>query len=178
MSRVYPVILSGGSGTRLWPVSRKHYPKQFLKLTSEYTMVQETALRLKGFNNPIAICNESHRFIIAEQLNEVDKKPSAIILEPVAKNTAPAIALAAFKAKQLDENAILVVLAADHVVEHEERFQEAVEHAVAEAETNSLVTFGVIPNKPETLAILFPYHDRTLDKTHLKKCFPVIQIGS
>ena len=107
MSIVYPVILSGGSGTRLWPISRKHYPKQFLKLTSNYTMLQETALRLKGFNNPIAVCNESHRFILAEQLLEIGKKPSALILEPVARNTAPAIALAAFQAQKMNDDAIL-----------------------------------------------------------------------
>ncbi len=150
MSIVYPVILSGGSGTRLWPISRKHYPKQFLKLTSNYTMLQETALRLKGFNSPIAVCNESHRFILAEQLLEIGKKPSALILEPVARNTAPAIALAAFQAQKMNDDAILVVLAADHVISDEDAFQHAVELAVAEAEKGSLVTFGVVPDKPET----------------------------
>ena len=150
MSNVYPVILSGGSGTRLWPLSRKHYPKQFLKLTSNYTMVQETALRLKGFNKPIAVCNETHRFTLADQLNEIGQKPSAIILEPVARNTAPAIALAALQALNLDPKAILVVLAADHVIEDNDAFQQAVEQAVIEAETGSLVTFGIVVNKPET----------------------------
>jgi mannose-1-phosphate guanylyltransferase/mannose-6-phosphate isomerase len=150
VSNVYPVILSGGSGTRLWPLSRKHYPKQFLKLTSNYTMVQETALRLKGFNKPIAVCNETHRFTLADQLNEIGQKPSAIILEPVARNTAPAIALAALQALKLDPKAILVVLAADHVIEDNYAFQHAVEQAVIEAETGSLVTFGIVANKPET----------------------------
>ncbi|MFY8350442.1 mannose-1-phosphate guanylyltransferase/mannose-6-phosphate isomerase [Pseudoalteromonas sp. SSM20] len=150
MNNVYPVILSGGSGTRLWPLSRKHYPKQFLKLTSSYTMVQETALRLTGFNKPIAVCNEAHRFTIAEQLTEIGQTPSAVILEPVARNTAPAIALAALKSLELDENAVLVVLAADHVIEDTDAFQIAVEAAVKEAENGSLVTFGVVPEKPET----------------------------
>ncbi|AIY64599.1 mannose-1-phosphate guanylyltransferase/mannose-6-phosphate isomerase [Pseudoalteromonas piratica] len=149
MKNVYPVILSGGSGTRLWPLSRKHYPKQFLKLTSDYTMVQETALRLKGLNNPIAVCNEAHRFIIAEQLNEIGQSPSAVILEPVARNTAPAIALAALKASELNENAVLVILAADHVINDTVGFQKAVEAAIKEAENDSLVTFGVVPEKPE-----------------------------
>ncbi|KPV96540.1 Mannose-1-phosphate guanylyltransferase 1 [Pseudoalteromonas sp. P1-9] len=113
-------------------------------------MLQETALRLKGFNNPIAVCNESHRFILAEQLSGIGKKPSALILEPVARNTAPAIALAAFQAQKMNDDAILVVLAADHVISDEDAFQKAVELAVSEAEKGSLVTFGVVPNKAET----------------------------
>jgi len=150
MNNVYPVILSGGSGTRLWPLSRKHYPKQFLKLTSNYTMLQETALRLRGFNSPIAVCNETHRFILAEQLHEIGKQPSAIILEPIARNTAPAIALAAFKALALNPDAILVVLAADHVIQDERAFQKSVEEAVESAVDGALITFGVVPTKAET----------------------------
>ncbi len=113
-------------------------------------MVQETALRLTGFNKPIAVCNEAHRFTIAEQLTEIGQTPSAVILEPVARNTAPAIALAALKSLELNENAVLVVLAADHVIEDTDAFQCAVEEAVKEAENGSLVTFGVVPEKPET----------------------------
>ena len=150
MSNIYPIILSGGSGTRLWPLSRKHYPKQFLRLTSSYTMLQETALRLTGFNKPIAVCNESHRFILAEQLQEIGQTPTSIILEPVARNTAPAIALAAFKALEENENAIMVVLAADHVIEDKLAFQNAVEKAAKYAEQDRIVTFGIIPNSPET----------------------------
>lgn len=147
---VFPVILSGGSGTRLWPLSRKHYPKQFLKLTSNYTMVQETALRLKGFNRPIAVCNESHRFTLADQLQQVGQTPSATVLEPVARNTAPAIALAAFQALEMNNNAMLVVLAADHVVEDTNEFQKVVEQAIEAAQNDVIVTFGVVPDKPET----------------------------
>ncbi|RJG42697.1 mannose-1-phosphate guanylyltransferase/mannose-6-phosphate isomerase [Motilimonas pumila] len=147
---VFPVILSGGCGSRLWPVSRKHYPKQFLKLASEHTMLQDTALRLKGYNSPIAVCNESHRFILAEQLQQIGHQPAAIILEPVARNTAPAIALAALAAQELNENAMLVVLPADHVIEDQEAFQSAVEVALEEAKNDTLVTFGIIPTKPET----------------------------
>ncbi|QLE86101.1 mannose-1-phosphate guanylyltransferase/mannose-6-phosphate isomerase [Shewanella sp. Scap07] len=147
---VYPVILSGGSGTRLWPLSRKHYPKQLLRLTSAYTMLQETALRLTKFASPITVCNESHRFMVAEQLQEVAIEPSAIILEPVARNTAPAIALSAFAALAKNAEAALVVLPADHVIEDVEAFQDAVDRAVEVARDGSLVTFGIIPTAPET----------------------------
>ncbi len=150
MKNVFPVILSGGSGTRLWPLSRKHYPKQFLKLTSNYSMLQETALRVAGLNNPIAVCNENHRFILAEQLQEIGQSPISIILEPVARNTAPAIALAAYRALEENPNAVIVVLAADHVIEDIQGFQSAIEKAVSVAENDSLVTFGIVPTGPET----------------------------
>lgn len=150
MSKIYPTILSGGSGTRLWPLSRKHYPKQFLRLTSSYTMLQETALRLTGFNKPIAVCNDAHRFILAEQLQEIGQNPTSIILEPVGRNTAPAIALSAFKALEHNSDAILVVLAADHVIEDKETFQKSVELAAEYAEQGKIVTFGIVPSTPET----------------------------
>lgn len=148
--KVFPVILSGGSGTRLWPVSRKHYPKQFLSLTSENTMIQETALRLTGFEKPMAVCNESHRFILAEQLQAIGCDASAIILEPLARNTAPAITLAALDAVKKDANAILVVLPADHVIQNQEAFQQAVNSAIESAQLGKLVTFGIVPDAPET----------------------------
>lgn len=148
--KVYPVILSGGSGTRLWPLSRKHYPKQLLKLTSSYTMLQETALRLTGFEKPIAVCNDTHRFMVAEQLQEIGQNATAIILEPVARNTAPAIALAAFAALEQNADATLVVLPADHVIEDVNAFQNAVLSVLDVAQNDSLVTFGVVPSKPET----------------------------
>lgn len=150
-TKVFPMILSGGTGSRLWPLSRSKYPKQFLKLTSEKTMLQETALRIKNANAPILICNESHRFIVAEQLLQIDISPSAILLEPAAKNTAPAIALGAFKALALDKDAVIIVLPADHIVKDVDSFQQAVDEAVDEAShNNKIVTFGIVPSRPDT----------------------------
>jgi len=145
-----PVVLSGGSGTRLWPLSRSAYPKQFLPLTSDNTMLQETLLRLRGIEamgSPLVICNEEHRFMVAEQLREIELKPQAIMLEPVGRNTAPAVALAAL-AVEPDE--ILLILPADHVIEDIATFQAAIAEAVAEAEKGHLVTFGIVPTGPET----------------------------
>ena len=145
-----PVILSGGSGTRLWPLSRSQHPKQFLPLVSEHTMVQETVLRLQGLKNlqpPLAVCNENHRFMMAEQLRETGIHPAGIILEPVGRNTAPAIALAALTA-QADDT--LLVLPADHVITDVPSFQSIVEKADKLAQQDYLVTFGIIPTAPET----------------------------
>ncbi len=146
-----PVILSGGSGTRLWPLSRGVYPKQFLALVSDKTMLQETVLRLNGIENlqaPIAVCNEEHRFMMAEQLWEINAHPDAILLEPVGKNTAPAVALAALAAKNPED--ILLVLPADHVIENIPAFQQAVSKATQLAEEGFLVTFGIVPTAAET----------------------------
>ncbi len=146
-----PVILSGGSGTRLWPLSRGQYPKQFLPLVSSHTMIQETVLRLAGLEGlkaPIAVCNEDHRFMMAEQLWEIDAKPAAIILEPVGKNTAPAVAMAALTAASEDD--ILLVLPADHVISDSPAFHKAIVQAKALAEQGFLVTFGILPTEPET----------------------------
>jgi len=146
-----PVILSGGSGTRLWPLSRGQYPKQFLPLVSKQTMVQETLLRLaglKGQQAPIAVCNENHRFMMAEQLWEIGVKPATIILEPVGKNTAPAVAMAALSANSLDD--VLLVLPADHVIDNIPAFHQAIIHAQELAIQGFLVTFGIIPTEPET----------------------------
>lgn len=146
-----PVILSGGSGTRLWPLSRRHYPKQFLPLVSSHTMIQETLLRLTGIAGlqaPIAVCNEDHRFMMAEQLRQIDVNPSAIILEPLGRNTAPAVALAALSAESEDD--VLLVLPADHVIENIQVFQQAVNQARVLAEQGFLVTFGIVPTEPET----------------------------
>ncbi len=145
-----PVILSGGSGTRLWPLSRSQHPKQFLPLVSEHTMVQETVLRLQGLKNlqpPLAVCNENHRFMMAEQLREIGIHPAGIILEPVGRNTAPAIALAALTA-QADDT--LLVLPADHVITNVSSFQSIVEKADKLAQQGYLVTFGIVPTAPET----------------------------
>ena len=143
------VIMAGGSGTRLWPLSRAAHPKQFLSLHGKSTMLQETVNRLDGLeiSSSITICNEEHRFFVAEQLREVDKL-SSIILEPVGKNTAPAIALAAFHA--IKEDPLLLVLAADHVVQDNAAFEKAVSAAIPLAESGKLVTFGIVPNEPHT----------------------------
>jgi len=140
--------MAGGSGTRLWPLSRAAHPKQFLKLHGEDTMLQETVKRLSGLDiqASITICNEEHRFFVAEQLREIDKQGS-IILEPVGRNTAPAIALAALTAK---DDPLLLVLAADHVIRDEAAFREAVIRAIPLAEAGKLVTFGIVPSAPHT----------------------------
>jgi len=146
-----PVILSGGSGTRLWPLSRGQYPKQFLPLVSSRTMLQETMLRLANvaeLEAPIAVCNQDHRFMMADQLLEIGIKPSAIILEPVGKNTAPAVAIAALSAKSEDD--ILMILPADHVIADVEAFHQAIAQAATLAEQGFLVTLGIVPTKPET----------------------------
>ncbi len=150
---VLPVILSGGSGTRLWPYSRSLYPKQFLPLTSEQTMVQETIGRLLAFDqgaieidSPLVICNEDHRFMVAEQLRLISVEPSGIILEPFGRNTAPAIALAALA----QPDAVLLVLPADHVIKNISAFEQAVVTAEEQAQKNKLVTFGIVPTAPET----------------------------
>ncbi len=146
-----PVILSGGSGTRLWPLSRSQHPKQFLPLVSNNTMVQETILRLQGLEGlqaPLGVCNENHRFMMAEQLREVGVQPTAIILEPVGKNTAPAVTLAALTAQSTND--ILLILPADHAITHVSAFQTAVKKAHSLAEQGFLVTFGVVPHEPET----------------------------
>src|SRR5574343_1010748 len=146
-----PVILSGGSGTRLWPLSRAQYPKQFLPLVSGQTMIQETLLRLSGVSGlqaPIAVCNEDHRFMMAEQLWEIGSKPAAIILEPMGKNTAPAVAMAALSAQS--EEDVLLILPADHVIADTASFHQAIRKAEALAQQGFLVTFGIVATAPET----------------------------
>ena len=142
------VIMAGGSGTRLWPLSRAGHPKQFLRLHGGDTMLQSTMKRLEGIDvsSSVTICNEDHRFFVAEQLREIDKLGS-IILEPVGKNTAPAIALAAITA---DDDPLLLVLAADHVIRDEVTFFNVVNNAVPLAESGKLVTFGIVPNEAHT----------------------------
>lgn len=149
---ILPVIMAGGSGTRLWPLSRGNYPKQFLALSGEQTMLQSTLSRLNGLtHNPaMLICNEEHRFIAAEQVRQLGVKHSGIFLEPVGRNTAPAIALAAFKAIEQGEDPLLLVLAADHVIENTAAFQKSVREASELARKDKLVTFGIVGNKPET----------------------------
>ncbi|MCP4979104.1 MAG: mannose-1-phosphate guanylyltransferase/mannose-6-phosphate isomerase [Gammaproteobacteria bacterium] len=142
-----PIILSGGSGTRLWPLSRKMYPKQFLSLLHEQTMLQKTLSRLDGLEHgaPIIVCNEEHRFIVAEQARQQEIEDLSIILEPFGKNTAPAIAVAAIHAIQSGTDPLLLVLSADHEIADEKAFCQAVSKAQALAETGNLVTFGIVP---------------------------------
>src|SRR5258707_14650373 len=153
MSTVIPVILSGGAGTRLWPMSREMYPKQLLALTSKQTMLQDTAARLAtiaGATPPIVVCNEAHRFTVAEQLRAIDSQASAILLEPAGRNTAPAVALAALKAQDLDADAMLMVAPADHVIRDVRKFSEAADVAVSLAQNDKLITFGIVAHAPET----------------------------
>ncbi len=151
-----PVVLSGGSGTRLWPLSRELYPKQLLPLVGQGTMLQETLLRLDGVEEvatPIVVCNEQHRFLVAEQLRQVKVKSRAIILEPIGRNTAPAIAIAALSALATtagNEDPVLLVLPADHVILNVKAFQTAIQVGLKAAQAGKLVTFGIVPNKPET----------------------------
>ena len=148
---ITPVIISGGSGTRLWPLSRKLQPKQFISLGNDTTLFQDTILRLpKEAEDPIIICNEDHRFLAAEQLREINKLSTGIILEPIGKNTAPAIALAALKLHSSSADPILLVLPADHMIEDIHSFHKAIKIAKTLAIQNKLVTFGVLPNKAET----------------------------
>ena len=161
---IIPVILSGGAGTRLWPLSWGDHPKQFLPLVSEHTMIQETLLRLKGLEigAPIVSCGEGHRFMVAQQVGEVlgevvstgsttaSSGSTTILLEPMAKNTAPAIAAACCAAMKQDKDAVVVVLPSDHVIADVSAFQEAVKAAAANAEKGYLVTFGIVPTFPAT----------------------------
>jgi mannose-1-phosphate guanylyltransferase / mannose-6-phosphate isomerase len=149
-----PVILSGGAGTRLWPLSRELYPKQFLPLLGERTMIQETAARaagLPGASAPVVVCNEAHRFLVAEQLRELGIAPRAILLEPAGRNTAPAVAVAALAALAGSKSdPLLLVLPADHALADLPAFRRAVEAAIPAAREGRLVTFGVVPTRPET----------------------------
>ena len=149
---ITPVILAGGTGSRLWPKSRAALPKQFLSLTSEHTMLQDTILRLpsENMNAPVLICNENHRFLAAEQLRTANLAHSGIVLEPVGRNTAPAIAVAAMLATQNGDDPLLLVLAADHLISQHDEFAKAISKAQALASANKLVTFGVVPTEPHT----------------------------
>jgi mannose-1-phosphate guanylyltransferase/mannose-6-phosphate isomerase len=149
---ITPVLLSGGVGSRLWPVSRESHPKQFLSLASEMSMLQETLRRTGGLQqaSPIVVCNEEHRFMVAEQLRQLDISPGSLVLEPEGRNTAPAVALAALNAVRRDSRALLLVLPADHVISDVRAFIEAVTRAVPLARDGRLMTFGVVPDAPET----------------------------
>jgi mannose-1-phosphate guanylyltransferase/mannose-6-phosphate isomerase len=148
-----PVVLSGGVGSRLWPVSRELFPKQFLPLTGDASLLVQTLARagaVGGVSAPIIVCNDEHRFLVAEQLRQCAVRAAAILLEPEGRNTAPALAAAALQALTIDPNAILLVLPADHVIQQPEVFADAVERGLPAAETGHLVTFGIVPTAPET----------------------------
>lgn len=149
---IFPVIMAGGSGSRLWPLSREAFPKQFLSLAGPETMLQATVSRLHGMTDaaPLVICNEAHRFIVAEQLRQLNKLGGNIILEPVGRNTAPAVALAALTASVTGEDPLLLVLAADHLMLDVSAFQTAVRAALPLAEAGKLATFGIVARAPET----------------------------
>ncbi|MBF5010942.1 mannose-1-phosphate guanylyltransferase/mannose-6-phosphate isomerase [Burkholderia pseudomultivorans] len=150
---LHPIILCGGNGSRLWPMSRSNYPKQFLKLAGEQTLIQQTILRaskISGIASPIVVANHAHRFMVAEQLQHTGIKPRAIVLEPLGRNTAPAIAVAAHIALRDDPDALLLVLPSDHVVQNFPAFVAAVDTAVSVAKLGHLVTFGIPPTEPHT----------------------------
>ncbi|EPP6821798.1 mannose-1-phosphate guanylyltransferase/mannose-6-phosphate isomerase [Escherichia coli] len=147
-----PVIMAGGTGSRLWLMSRELYPKQFLRLYGQRSMLQETVLRLDDVDarEPVVICNQEHRFLVAEQLRQINKLSHNIILEPVGRNTAPAIALAALSAIENGDDPILLVLAADHIINNKLAFHQAIKSAFKFALQGRLVTFGIVPTGPET----------------------------
>lgn len=147
-----PVIMAGGTGSRLWPLSRSAYPKQYLPLTSDNSMLQETVLRLKGSDHlaPLVICNEDSRFMVAEQLRAINALKCPVVLEPVGRNTAPAIALAALQAIAEGEDPLLLILAADHVIQDQKAFLAAISQAQTLAQKDAMVTFGIVPTHAET----------------------------
>ena len=153
MSKITPIILSGGSGTRLWPVSRSLNPKQFLDFFGEHSLFQRAALRvnIEGFNDPIIICNNEHRFTAAEELQKIKVEPKSIILEPIGRNTAPAIAIAAFDviAKNSKDD-IILVMPSDHIINDEKQFISQVKKAAKATKDEYLITFGIVPDKAET----------------------------
>ena len=154
-NKIIPVILCGGTGSRLWPLSRASFPKQYLEIRpgESFTFLQKTIERIKNSKNiddPIIICNEEHRFIVAEQIRELNIKPKAILLEPIGRNTAPAITIASLKAIKFCKDSILLVLPADHIIQDEAIFVNVINKALDYVNDGKIVTFGITPNKPET----------------------------
>jgi len=151
-SQIHPVILSGGTGTRLWPLSRASLPKQLLALHGPRTMIQNTVMRasVPGAAKPILLCNEGHRFLVAEQMQEIGVVPEAIVLEPIGRNTAPAAAIAALLVAEQEARGIVLLLPSDHIVTNDDAFRAAVKRAVPAAERGYIVTFGIAPAGADT----------------------------
>src|SRR5882757_574755 len=150
---IFPVVLSGGTGSRLWPLSRTLLPKQFLPLVSDKTMLQETLLRLRGMpglREPVLVCSNDHRFLAAEQLREISIAASAQILEPAGRNTAPAVAVAALHVIETDPDGMMLVLPADHLIRNIANFHKVIGKAASAAADGRLVTFGIVGRDPET----------------------------
>ncbi len=160
-----PVILSGGTGTRLWPLSLPHEPKQFLNLgvssddQASRSLIQETVCRLDRLtrqiegikvSEPLVVCNEAHRFLVSEHMRAIHHKPLSIILEPAGRNTAPAVAIAALKAMETDPDALLLIMPSDHLIQNQTAFYEAIEKALSPAQSGDLMTFGIVPDSPRT----------------------------
>ena len=167
--QIIPVILSGGSGTRLWPLSRKQYPKQYLPLVGDNTMLQETILRLNGLDNladPIIICNADHRFLVAEQCQQIDIESPTILLEPIGRNTAPAIAAAALQSQKISNEAVLLVLSADHVIQDIDAFHQAIKIASRQAQAGKLATFGIVPTDANTGYGYIKSSQENIDSAH------------
>ena len=154
--QLLPVILSGGSGSRLWPLSREAYPKQFLPLLGSRSLLQATVQRIDGMNgaislvDPLIVCNETHRFLVAEQFRFMQRDATAIMLEPTGRNTAPALALAALMALRSGEDPVLLVMPADHLINQEAVFRQVVSVGAQLADRQNVVTFGIVPTGPET----------------------------
>ncbi|MFN2366277.1 MAG: sugar phosphate nucleotidyltransferase, partial [Desulfurivibrionaceae bacterium] len=150
---IIPIILAGGSGTRLWPLSRELYPKQLLPLVGEQSLLQQTITRLanlEGIGAPIVICNDEHRFMVAEQLRKIAVTAATMLLEPIGRNTAPAAAVAAMQALSSMNRPLLLILPADHLITNTDAFQDGILAGMAAAEDGKLVTFGIVPEKAET----------------------------
>ena len=150
---IHPVVMSGGSGSRLWPLSREHYPKQLLPLIGSHTMIQDTALRVAGddrFADPLVVCGHEHRFLIAQQLQEAGVAPSAIVLEPFGRDTAAVAAVAALIVADKDPDGLVLLMPADHSIADLPAFRDAVNSATPAASSGVIVTFGVVPGRPET----------------------------
>lgn len=174
IQKIYPVILCGGSGSRLWPLSREHYPKQLLKLFGNNTLLQDTLLRvadLQRFHNPTLICNANYGEIIKEQANQIGRETHAVILEPAGRNTAPAIALAAFKIVQDDKDALISVMPSDHVISELSLFQNALYQATELAQQNRIVTLGITPTAPTSQYGYIVSGDAIYTHAHMIKAF-------